>query len=431
MSTSALRSALGWVFCASLGCASETTFPLPVDSVSVLLLIVPGSSPPKALAAEPSGSEVRVKLEGADAEDAELYALFLDRSLDALGLTAGWVTTTSDRRRPSHSRIATSTVRSGEMSPWTELSELPAPVDEIGVVISRPDPCVALEHENFELAPSGRTYFATSYGRDSLVGTSAGLFLVTADASERLPGDLPSLAGFVDPASDELWLVGIDGRVLRGPSVELLEDTGHAPGTLTHASLTVTEGSTYLISSAGQLERYDGNSWATLGTVDETGYGERFVVSHQPGAVLTLQRDSTQVTSWENGTSEPRVVVDEVLAQIALERLYSLVSIPDLGVFALGHFGYVFHTTDGRSFAASSDRLGQLLSGGVAFAGGAIFSGHNGIVFQWQNGESCGEGTITVKENIGAAAALGEGAVVVEESSTEGRPVLGSRIYSR
>lgn len=423
-------------------CSGGTTVfvPLPPDVASARSMLVTegyGSDIRSVSAVDLGAEGPRTGLELPSASPAgealEITAILYAESLPALRFEAGPLRFPSAneawRMVPTSTRAWSARVTDGEASDWRNLALLPDAVRAIRLFDPAPprSPCVTFEQTRIPLTTGDQAFFAVAVERDlALVATLDGHFHAVSSAGAvpltALSTDTPHAAGF--RASDgEVWLIGTDGRMMRGhphPDRGFVPVAGAAASGAWKRLVGASEGSPFelfLVTDGKAFERFDGASWTTLdqsagplepahGSVAWVRSGEAFAVGPRPHAVLTY-RDGQL---FEEPFRDPNVTDEVSVAAF----------VPGVGRVVGTSVG-VLHILTGRGWEAHPTRPLHGLTFIEPLDQGLIAGGSDGAFVQYYSGYGYCPAVFTSTTLIRRAIPFGDGFLLVPRTD-DGAP---------
>ena len=325
-------------------------------------------------------------------QSVHLEALVYDRTLEALGIPAGVLSTTSSlgvtRALPRPDRVQSAlVVDEGQPIRWTSEPEASARIDAVRIP-ARPSPCASFEAEISEVGDPAMGALALPLDATSvLLGTGNGLYRWSPDGVTRIPfpqGRILTGASTesgrvligVEPSG--IWAGRWSGTALEGGFLPKSPDGGACVDTI--AAGDVGAGfELYTLSCGGALGHYDGTGWNSMGplpVMPQAQHGPHSMVWLGPGSALMISLVSKVAVRIRDRTVTEEVVLGDY---------------PPTTLALVPGFGPVIGNSDGQ-LLSPHDNGWAFLPGNptthfvrhVAKLGdGLIFGGSLGNVGQW------------------------------------------------
>lgn len=276
---------------------------------------------------------------------------------------------------------------------WTTVSPLPEALQEIRYRETSPCPAVTFEQRRFESESTDQPAFAVPLDdQRALVGGRAGrLFEVSRDSDRaltELSTSTPSQAAFA--AKDgEIWLLGADGRVVRGrPETGFVAAPSLPPvaggwleitGSLDDAPLEL-----YALGDGQEVARYSEGRWTMLdspGVVDPSRTGQDIAWIEAGLAVSIGYSSSAIVEHRADGTY--RLINVQLPPQFNEDAPFKLQHVRGVGVFFGSRYNVLFQRKDGRWTDLPSLPATPKADVMADLGGGHLVSGGNGILAYW------------------------------------------------
>lgn len=419
---------LGCLVLAALGCTDRRQVDVVLPEVAgarTVLLAVEG---------ETSGVWVLdparpAPLELGDEGPLSLAYAAYDVVPEALGLALGPLVPRSDGGPLPTARLALEGARldaDDTFTGWAPLATPPASLAAVRVLSG----CARFAATPFrapaggdggvlEALPDGTALGSTMDGPFFLI-SPAGLTVLA------LPDTLPRTVSHT-AADGTVWLFGREGRVAAGTLATGFREAPSAPERHELVALTAVPGSTqalelFVLSSRGDLYRFDGARWTTL--VDAPDDAEltitRAVAAASDTDVLYSGR-ADAVTRWR-----PSGVSQEVPTEPELTRDVEAVSyVPSLGyVIGTTLEGRYYHTPSPGRWTRLLGRDGQSATLSISvdalfpFEDGFLATGGLGATQQYSRAEGfCAVGASVAHNSVSRARWVGRDLVLLTESS--------------
>ena len=220
----------------------------------------------------------------------------------------------------------------------------------------------------------------------ALVALARGAFYELSRNLELRPvlvdSNLPSHALYGDPSSDEVWLVGGDGRVARGHpdrGFEMMPShTATTAGLLTYfldGGRNGAQTELLLASPAGRIEHYDGTSWNRV--LDDPTNAPGGVLWAGPGRGIVADMPKGAMLHYEGGELQRRA-----LPLIPGDQIKSLQFVDGYGP-VVGSFSGKLFRFDGESWLAMpAGPTGLRVFTALPRVQGLIYGGQDGTYLQ-------------------------------------------------
>ncbi|MCC7381346.1 MAG: hypothetical protein IT384_05925 [Deltaproteobacteria bacterium] len=322
-----------------------------------------------------------------------VVALFYDAPLISLRLFPGPLHADAERgmQLPRPAR-AMSLDLGGDSSSWT-LGE--PPPDLLAIRVAPGWACSVLDTTRLTLPGTwGETVaLAVPLGSSEvLIATTEGRFFRVDTATvSRLDLDpsTPHLAGFGDPRTGELWLLGRDGRVVRGrPESGFHAAPSLPPGVGAPWGVAGSRGAApfelYAVTSSHALLHSQGDSWQIIQPARglDWRYTRAPIAWSEPGAAVALGVGDLELDE----IAGDRVTAGTVILALANDVLTSLWHLDRWGVLLGSGRGHVLERSGNawQSIVKSDAFFDNVVMGEAR--GALVFGGEEGILNEYVEG---------------------------------------------
>lgn len=358
----------------------------------------------------------------------QIIALAYERSLSDLGLRSGPLepSPVGGQLPTSGARIFELNVEASGIGTWQEKTQLPAVLQSLR--LTELLPCAHFEPQYYRLPATqnleAQIGLAIDQGR-ALVGLNDHRFFEISRSGTRQLTELstatPSHSGFRS-SSGELWLVGLDGRMVHGtvaggftpaPPLEL-----PAAGVILDGAHEDAPFELYALSADLRLARFDGERWTTLtssGTIDDRARHRLAWI--EPGKVGVIGPATNRVFEIQASGRSQSVAVDVALT----DSVFTIAHVDRVGTFIGTRSGRAFlRTADGwkeQRGAPSTVKVDVITEAGD---GGMLMGGEGGELVEWSPGYGyCPLVSLGTGRRIEFAISLGRDLVIVSARSPD------------
>lgn len=358
----------------------------------------------------------------------QIIALAYERSLSDLGLRSGPLepSPVGGLLPTSGATIFELNVEPGGLGAWKEMAQLPASLESLR--LTELLPCAHFEPQYYRLPATQNLEAQIGLAIDeghALVGINDHRFFEVGRSGARLLTELstatPHHSGFRS-SSGELWLAGVDGRMVRGT---VAGGFTPAPPLEVPATGVVLDGAhedapfeLYALSADLRLARFDGSRWSTLtssGAIDDRARHRLAWI--EPGKVAVIGPATDRVLEIQASGRVQSVAVDVALT----DSVFAVAHVDRVGTFIGTRNGRAFlRTADGwkeQRGAPSTVKVDVIAAAGD---GGMLMGGEGGELVEWSPGYGyCPLVSLGTGRRIEFAVSLGRDLVIVSARSPD------------
>lgn len=408
-------------------CADDVHFLESGDATSVLL-VERAADTTTTVQAYALDDAVSVQREAPSR--AALYALGYRAGLAELGLRPGvQVVDPLGGPLPAHD-----TLHVLELDGWRALADLPAAL--AGVRLAATSGCgdYTLREQVLQLETNDFPTFVVSLDADrALIATALGrYYTITAAGAAPLTGlstDTPHRAALSH--SGELWLVGSDGRAVRGTLDGGLRPAPSVP--LPPGDLPILVGSPdgtplelFATNESLEVAHFDGVRWRVVrrreGFLAERGH--LAAAWAEPGMAVVLGAGTSSVVEVR-ADGEARVVSLDVPPRPDIDAAYGAAWVEGVGAVVATRYGVLFRRRENEWSRAPLPRLTPRPEVMLDIGGGRLlYGGQDGVLVEWSEATGqCDPLVVGSGDAVFGSARLGSGFTVVS-SGRAGRVVV-------